>query len=174
MALAGEASALRDWALVELAYATGGRVAELVAIDIVDSDRDRRTVKLRGKGDKDRVCPYGRAAGEALDGWLVRGRPQMATPASPPALFLGARGGRLGQRQARAAIHNLATAAEVPDIAPHALRHTAATHLLDGGADLRAVQELLGHSSLATTQRYTHVSPERLLAAYRQAHPRAN
>jgi integrase/recombinase XerC len=173
MAEAGEAVALRDWALAELAYATGARVAELVASDIVHLDRSRRTLRVRGKGDKERVVPYGRPAAEALDAWLVRGRPQVATSSSREALFLGMRGGRLGQRQAREAIHNLALAAQVPDVAPHALRHTAATHLLDGGADLRAVQELLGHSSLATTQRYTHVSSERLVAAYRQAHPRA-
>jgi integrase/recombinase XerC len=173
MAAEGDPVALRDWALAELAYATGARVAELVAIDLTHLDPARRTVRVRGKGSKERVVPYGRAAAEAVAAWTVRGRPQVVTPSSPEALFLGVRGGRLGQRQARAAIHNLATAADVPDVAPHGLRHTAATHLLDGGADLRSVQELLGHSSLATTQRYTHVSAERLLAAYRQAHPRA-
>lgn len=173
MAREGEATALRDWALAEMAYATGGRVAELVGIDIVHLDPARRTVRLHGKGGKQRVVPYGKAAAAAVDAWQVRGRPSLVTPNSPQALFLGVRGGRLGERQARDAIHNLALAAEVPDIAPHGLRHTAATHVLDGGADLRAVQELLGHASLATTQRYTHVSSERLLAAYRQAHPRA-
>ncbi|MDR0433073.1 MAG: tyrosine recombinase XerC [Bifidobacteriaceae bacterium] len=173
MAESGEPIPLRDWALGELVYATGGRIAEIVALDIVHLDQSRRTVRLHGKGNKQRVVPFGRPASEAVSHWLVRGRPQFTTAQSGDALFLGVRGGRLGQRQAREAIHNLSLAAQVPDVAPHALRHTAATHVLDGGADLRAVQELLGHASLATTQRYTHVSAERLLAAYTQAHPRA-
>lgn len=165
---------LRDRAVLELLYATGIRVSELVGIDIDDVDSDRNTVRVLGKGRKERVVPYGAPAGIAIDDWLRRGRPSLATSGSGPALFIGVRGGRLDARQVRRVLDK--TLAGVPGsahLSPHGLRHSAATHLLDGGADLRSVQELLGHSSLATTQIYTHVSMERLRASYRQAHPRA-
>lgn len=165
---------LRDRAVLELLYATGIRVSELVGIDIDDVDSDRNTVRVLGKGRKERVVPYGAPAGIAIDDWLRRGRPSLATCGSGPALFIGVRGGRLDVRQVRRVLDK--TLAGVPGsahLSPHGLRHSAATHLLDGGADLRSVQELLGHSSLATTQIYTHVSMERLRASYRQAHPRA-
>ncbi|WP_034609359.1 tyrosine recombinase XerC [Cellulomonas sp. URHD0024] len=164
---------LRDWALLELLYATGVRVGEVVGADLTDADPSERTIRVVGKGDKERVVPFGRPAELALRAWLERGRPQLAQPTSPKAVFLGRRGGRLDQRQARAVVHQAAALAGVDDVAPHALRHTAATHLLEGGSDLRSVQEILGHSSLATTQRYTHVSAERLRSAFQQAHPRA-
>ena len=164
---------LRDWAALELLYATGVRVSELVGIDRHDVDARERTVRVTGKGDKERVVPFGVPAQRALDAWLERGRPALATPGSGAALFLGARGGRLDPRTVRGALHRLTAAAGVHDLAPHGLRHTAATHLLAGGSDLRTVQEVLGHASLATTQRYTHVTPERLRASYVQAHPRA-
>ena len=164
---------LRDWALLELLYATGVRVGEAVGADLADADPSERTIRVLGKGDKERVVPFGRPAELALRAWLDRGRPQLAQPTSPKAVFLGRRGGRLDQRQARAVVHQAAALAGVDDVAPHALRHTTATHLLEGGSDLRSVQEILGHSSLATTQRYTHVSAERLRSAFQQAHPRA-
>lgn len=169
----GDAVALRDWALLELLYATGVRVGELCGADLADVDVHERTLRVVGKGDKERVVPFGLPAQKALAAWLERGRPLLAVPASPSALFLGLRGGRLDQRQARSVVHQAASLAGVDDVAPHALRHTAATHLLEGGSDLRSVQELLGHASLATTQRYTHVSAERLRSAFQQAHPRA-
>jgi integrase/recombinase XerC len=168
------AVALRDLAVVELLYATGVRVGELVALDVSSVDAGRRLVRVRGKGDKERVVPYGVPAGERLEEYLSRARPVLASDPRQPALFLGRRGGRLGQRQVRAAVADLAAQVEgAPAIGPHGLRHSAATHLLDGGADLRSVQELLGHATLSTTQLYTHVSVERLRASYRQAHPRA-
>lgn len=165
--------ALRDWALVELLYGTGVRVGELVGADVDDVERSNRLLRVLGKGAKERVVPFGLPAARALDAWLDRGRPALATETSGPALFVGARGGRLDQRQAREAVHLAARAAGVDDVAPHALRHTAATHLLQGGSDLRTVQEILGHASLATTQRYTHVTAERLRRSYEHAHPRA-
>ncbi|MEE1620681.1 tyrosine recombinase XerC [Zafaria sp. J156] len=164
----------RDRALLELLYATGLRVGELVGIDLDDVDHDRRTVRVIGKGDKERTVPFGVPALDAVSDWLRRGRPVLANDRSGRALFLGLRGGRLGQRQARDAVARaLARLGDTAASGPHALRHTAATHLLDGGADLRAVQELLGHSSLNTTQLYTHVSVDRLRQSYQQAHPRA-
>ncbi|GAA3670014.1 tyrosine recombinase XerC [Arthrobacter ginkgonis] len=164
----------RDLALLELLYASGIRVGELVALDIDDVDNDRRTLRVLGKGNKERTVPFGQPALNALNDWLRRGRPVLAAPGSGPALFLGVRGGRLGQRQAREVVSRaLEGLGDTAARGPHALRHTTATHLLDAGADLRAVQELLGHSSLATTQLYTHVSVERLRASYQQAHPRA-
>ncbi|MEZ0448645.1 tyrosine recombinase XerC [Cellulomonas sp. ICMP 17802] len=172
-ALDGDAVALRDWALLELLYATGVRVGEVVGADLGDLDVHERTLRVVGKGDKERVVPFGKPAATALTAWLDRGRPQLAQPASPAALLLGLRGGRLDQRQARTVVHQAAALAGVDDVAPHALRHSAATHLLEGGSDLRSVQELLGHASLATTQRYTHVSADRLRSAFQQAHPRA-
>lgn len=165
---------LRDLALVELLYATGIRVGELVGLDVDDLDHDRRVVRVMGKGRKERTVPYGAPAAAALDAWLRRGRPVLLTTGTGPALFLGARGRRLDQRAVRTMVHRrIAEVDGAPDLAPHGLRHSAATHLLEGGADLRSVQEILGHASLATTQRYTHVTTDRLRRAYHQAHPRA-
>ncbi|GIF52976.1 tyrosine recombinase XerC [Asanoa ferruginea] len=164
---------LRDRAVLEMLYATGIRVSELCGLDRADVDGGRRVVRVIGKGDKERSVPYGQPAQEALDDWLRLGRSSLAVAASGDALFLGARGGRLQPTVVRRLVSGYARAAGLPHTTPHGLRHSAATHLLDGGADLRAVQELLGHASLATTQIYTHVSMERLRAAYRQAHPRA-
>lgn len=165
---------LRNRAIVELLYATGVRVGELAGLDIDDLDPDRRTLRVIGKGNKERTVPYGVPAALAVDDWLRRGRPLLVRAGSGPALFLGARGGRMDQRQVRAMVHDLfAGLGDTSASGPHALRHSAATHLLDGGADLRAVQEILGHSSLATTQIYTHVSVDRLRQSYQQAHPRA-
>jgi integrase/recombinase XerC len=168
------AVALRDAAVMELLYATGIRVSELCGLDIGDVDHERRCVRVLGKGGRERTVPMGLPAYRALDRWQRAGRPVLVTGASGHALFLGARGGRLDPRTARRAVHQrLAAVPGGPDTGPHGLRHTAATHLLEGGADLRSVQEILGHSSLATTQIYTHVSIERLRSSYRQAHPRA-
>ena len=168
------AAGSRDRVVVELLYATGIRVAELVGLDIDDVDRSRRVLRVLGKGAKERTVPYGLAAERALDTWLRTGRPEFVRAGSGAALLLGARGGRLDPRAVRTIVHRrIAAVAGAPDLGPHGLRHTAATHLLDGGADLRTVQELLGHASLATTQIYTHVSVERLRQTYAQAHPRA-
>ncbi|MFN8190458.1 MAG: tyrosine recombinase XerC [Nocardioidaceae bacterium] len=165
---------LRDVAMVELLYATGIRVGELVGLDVDDLDHDRRVVRVFGKGRKERTVPYGSPAARALARWLEVGRPRLAAAGSGPALFVGARGRRIDQRAVRTLVHRrIADVPGAPDIGPHGLRHTAATHLLEGGADLRSVQELLGHASLATTQRYTHVTTDRLRRAYQQAHPRA-
>lgn len=165
---------LRDHTLLELLYASGARVSEICGLDVDDVDLDRHTLRVLGKGDKERVVPIGVPAARAVKAWLARGRPEMLTRASGPALLLGLRGGRLDPRTARRAVHTrLRAVAGVPDLGPHGLRHSAATHLLEGGADLRAVQELLGHATLATTQIYTHVSIERLRATYERAHPRA-
>ena len=167
------AEAVRDCAIAELLYATGIRVGELTAIDLLDVSEQTRTVLVHGKGSKDRVVPFGVPAQQALDSWLDEGRPVLKNDYSGDALFLGIRGRRINQRQVRIIVHRQATEAGVPDISPHALRHSAATHLLNGGADLREVQELLGHANLATTQRYTHVSLEQLKRRYCQAFPRA-
>jgi integrase/recombinase XerC len=170
----GDPVALRDLLIVELLYATGIRVSELCGLDIDDVDTGRRLVRVLGKGDKQRTVPFGEPAQVALTSWLRDGRPVLATWASGCALLLGARGRRLGQRQARTVVHQtIAVVNGAPDIGPHGLRHSAATHLLEGGADLRVVQELLGHATLATTQLYTHVSVARLRAVHNQAHPRA-
>ncbi|PZE53805.1 recombinase XerC [Curtobacterium sp. MCPF17_001] len=188
-------AALRDRAVVELLYAAGIRVSELVGLDLGDVDRTRLTVRVLGKGGKERVVPFGVPAHDALEAWLDRGRPALAAAAAGAvgapgaagavgaahgpgsagtALFLGDRGARLGTRSAYRVVARLLEAlpGEGPS-GPHTFRHTAATHLLDGGADLRAVQELLGHASLGTTQIYTHVSSARLREVYRTAHPRA-
>ncbi|SEI09296.1 integrase/recombinase XerC [Leifsonia sp. CL147] len=170
----GDPGSVRDVAVIELLYAAGIRVSELTGLDVDDVDLDRLTVRVIGKGSKERVVPFGVPALRALRTWLREGRPRFAVPASGPALFLGTRGARLGTRAVYQLVAGLL--ADIPGrgpSGPHALRHTAATHLLDGGADLRAVQELLGHASLGTTQIYTHVSTERLKEAYRLAHPRA-
>jgi integrase/recombinase XerC len=184
----GDAVSLRDHAILELLYATGIRVSELCGLDLDDIDRDRATARVLGKGAKERVVPYGMPARRALDAYVVRGRPALVARAAgsrsdasagdfrlaTAALFLGVRGARLSPR----VVYDLVTRVLGPvvgssAVGPHMLRHSAATHLLDGGADLRTVQELLGHASLGTTQIYTHVSSERLAAAYRLAHPRA-
>jgi integrase/recombinase XerC len=166
-------AAVRDRLILELLYATGIRVSELCGLDLDDVDRGRRVVRVLGKGAKERSVPYGQPAEAALDAWLRHGRPALATPRSGPALLLGTRGGRLQPTTARTVVARYAAAAGLPHLSPHGLRHTAATHLLEGGADLRSVQELLGHAALSSTQIYTHVSIERLRTAYRQAHPRA-
>lgn len=168
------AMADRDRLALELLYGCGIRVSELVGLDLTDVDPARRVIRVFGKGSKERVTPYGLPAQSALDAYLSSGRPNLVNDRSAAALLLGRNGGRLGQREARRIVHAAAAAVpEAPDIGPHGLRHSAATHVLEGGADLRSVQELLGHASLATTQIYTHVSAERLKAVYRQAHPRA-
>ena len=169
---AARAVALRDVALLEVLYATGVRVAELCGLDVDDIDRSRRTLRVLGKGDKERTVPYGLPASRALEDWLAV-RANLVSDAAGRALFVGVRGRRLNPRAVRGAVHRAAALAGVADLGPHGLRHSAATHVLSGGADLRSVQELLGHSSLATTQRYTHVSAERLRAVYAQAFPRA-
>jgi len=166
-------TALRAWAAAELLYGSGIRVGELVQIDVPAVDLTERLVRVLGKGGKERVVPFGVPAARAVSEWLAHGRPALVQPASGAALLLGARGGRWGQRQVRDAVHRLATQAGVEDVAPHALRHSAATHLLQGGSDLRSVQEVLGHSDLGTTQRYTHVDDERLRKVFVQAFPRA-
>jgi len=168
----GSPLGLRDLAIMELLYATGIRVGELCALDIDELDTSRRVVRVFGKGRKERSVPYGVPAAAAVDAWLAV-RPQVFRLGSGPALFLGSRGGRIDQRTVRRVVHARIEAVTASDLSPHGLRHTAATHLLEGGADLRSVQELLGHASLATTQIYTHVSGERLRRAYEQAHPRA-
>ncbi|MDR1393203.1 MAG: tyrosine recombinase XerC [Bifidobacteriaceae bacterium] len=176
LAAGGDPIAQRDHALVELIYATGIRVSEAVSLDLEALDLDRRMVRVLGKGNKERVVPFGRPAALALAAWLEHGRPDLLRTtggAARTAVFLGARGARLDARQARVAVHRAAQRAGVEDLAPHGLRHSAATHLLEGGSDLRSVQEMLGHSSLATTQRYTHVTAERLWDSYAQAHPRS-
>jgi len=165
---------LRNALVVELLYASGVRVGELVGLDVDDVDRGRRLLRVLGKGRKERSVPFGAPAEAAVEDWLSRGRPVLAGPTSGPALLLGVRGGRLDPREARRVVHAaIAAAPGVPDVGPHGLRHSAATHVLEGGADLRSVQELLGHASLATTQIYTHVTVERLRAVHARAHPRA-
>ncbi|MDX6225261.1 MAG: integrase/recombinase XerC [Frankiales bacterium] len=174
LALADEPLDLRDRAVLELLYATGVRVSELCGLDQRDVDRTRRTIKVLGKGDKERIVPLGDPALRAVDDWLEHGRPALVTARSAQALLLGAKGGRLDSRTARRVVHErLAAVPGAPELGPHGLRHSAATHLLEGGADLRSVQELLGHATLATTQIYTHVSIDRLKATYDRAHPRA-
>lgn len=170
----GHPIALRDHALIELLYATGVRISELCGLDIDDVDFERRVVRVLGKGRKQRMVPFGLPAERALRSWLGQGRPTVATHDSGPALFLGARGGRVNPRTVRRVVHEAVAAVPgAADIGPHGLRHSAATHMLDGGADLRSVQELLGHATLATTQLYTHVTVERLKAIHDQTHPRA-
>lgn len=165
---------LRNRAVLELLYATGVRVGELTGLDIDDVDFHSNVVRVIGKGDKERRVPFGGPARTALEDWLQRGRPRLTVDGSGPSLFLGRRGRRMDPRQVRTLVHDMLThVPDAPDLGPHGLRHSAATHLLEGGADLRMVQELLGHASLATTQIYTHVSIERLAASYAQAHPRA-
>jgi integrase/recombinase XerC len=166
--------ALRDRLIVELLYASALRVSELVGLDLGSIDEHRRVVRVLGKGAKERVVPFGLPAQRALRAYLERGRPALEAEKSGAALLLGPKGARVSTRSVYGLVAGLL--AELPGSGPsgpHTLRHTAATHLLDGGADLRAVQEILGHASLGTTQIYTHVSAERLASVYRTAHPRA-
>ena len=165
---------LRDDLVIELLYGSALRVSELCGLAVGDADNGRRIVRVLGKGARERSVPYSIPAGRALDAWLAAGRPVLATPASGTALLLGVKGGRLDPRSVRRLLDaRLVAVGLPPGLTPHGLRHSAATHMLDGGADLRSVQEMLGHASLATTQIYTHVTPERLRAAFEQAHPRA-
>ncbi|MBA8815904.1 integrase/recombinase XerC [Microbacterium halimionae] len=172
----GDPLVLRDSAILETLYGSGMRVSELCSLDIDDVDLSRRTARVRGKGAKERVVPFGDPAASAIDLYRRSARPALVERGSGEvsALFLGARGGRIGPRSVYDVVSRLVSpAVGGGDVGPHTLRHSAATHLLDGGADLRAVQEILGHASLGTTQIYTHVSAERLAASYRLAHPRA-
>lgn len=170
----GDPVARRDHAILEVLYGTGVRVSELASSDLDDVDDDRRTLRVMGKGGKERMVPFGVPALTALNEWRRDGRPALLTARSGAALFLGVRGGRIDVRTIREVVRVTAQRA-LPDTAlsPHGLRHSAATHILEGGADLRAVQELLGHASLGSTQIYTHVSVDRLRAVIDQAHPRA-
>lgn len=168
-----DAQTLRDKAILEVLYATGVRVSELCALDMRDIQWETNTMTVVGKGNKTRVVPCGTTALQSVRTWLEEGRPELVNVESPPALFLGTRGGRINDRQVRRIVDKAANGAGVHGLSPHDLRHTAATHLLEGGADLRAVQEMLGHSSMQTTQIYTHVGSERLKNLYKQAHPRA-
>jgi integrase/recombinase XerC len=164
--------AIRDLSILEVLYATGIRVSELCGLNLLDIDSDRNTLQVIGKGNKQRTVPLGIPAKRTLDDYVANARPQLISSQSESAVFLGSRGKRIDQRTARQVVYEAMTAVG-SSMGPHGLRHTAATHLLEGGADLRTVQEILGHSSLATTQIYTHVSAERLQSAYKQAHPRA-
>ncbi|MGB3184323.1 MAG: tyrosine recombinase XerC [Ornithinimicrobium sp.] len=165
---------IRNRAMVEFLYATGVRVGELCGLNVDDIDLGARHARVLGKGKKERMVVFGAPAADAAAAYLASARPRLATADSGPATFLGRRGRRVDQRQVRAVVHDLLShLKDAPDLGPHGLRHSAATHLLDGGADIRTVQEILGHASLATTQLYTHVSTRRLRAAYSQAHPRA-
>jgi len=164
----------RDAAMLEILYASGARVSELCGLDLEDIDYERQTIRVLGKGNKERTIPIGKPAMRALESWLKEGREPLAGAKSERAIFLGLRGKRIDQRTVRTMVyHALAALDGAEKMGPHALRHSAATHLLEGGADLRTVQEILGHASLATTQIYTHVSTERLQKAFKQAHPRA-
>ena len=164
----------RDAAMLEILYASGARVSELCGLDLEDIDYARQTIRVLGKGNKERTIPIGNPAMRALELWLKDGRESLVGAKSERAVFLGARGKRIDQRTVRTMVyHALAALEGVEKMGPHSLRHSAATHLLEGGADLRTVQEILGHASLATTQIYTHVSTERLQKAFKQAHPRA-
>ena len=165
---------LRDVAMVEVLYASGARVAELCGLDLSDIDYNRQTIRVLGKGNKERTIPLGAPSMKALNNWIKNARTELLTDKSGRAVFLGARGKRIDQRTVRTIVYEALSALEGAErMGPHALRHSAATHLLEGGADLRTVQEILGHASLATTQIYTHVSTERLQKVFKQAHPRA-
>ena len=172
IAAGGEPSAARDLLVFEMLYATGARVSELCSLDLVSVDLGRNIIRVIGKGDKERVVPFGLPARDALDRWLSLRALLNPTPGEQ-ALLLNTRGKRLGVRSVYQLVAGLLANTSTGVAGPHTLRHTAATHLLDGGADLRAVQELLGHASLGTTQIYTHVSVDRLRAGYKNAHPRA-
>jgi integrase/recombinase XerC len=160
--------------MVETLYSSGIRVSELVGLDIGDVDQNRHTLRVIGKGNKERVVPIGIPALNAINKWLNEGRSELQNENSENALFLGSRGKRIDQRVVREIVYEaVQSLGNNKKLGPHALRHSAATHLLEGGADLRTVQEILGHSSLATTQIYTHVTQDRIKKAYEQAHPRA-
>ncbi|MEO6881622.1 MAG: tyrosine recombinase XerC [Mycobacteriaceae bacterium] len=170
----GDPVALRDHLVLELLYATGVRVGELCLVNLEDVDDGRRLLRVHGKGGKQRSVPFGVPAERALRAWRQHGRAHLVMATSGPALLLGTRGGRLDQRAVRRVVHQAVTAVPgVPDLAPHGMRHSAATHLVEGGADLRVVQELLGHATLSSTQLYTHVTVERLRTVHDRAHPRA-
>lgn len=162
---------LRDRAMLELLYATGIRVGELTGLNLGDVELARGLAHVTGKGNKQRVVPFGDEAATAVSEWLEFGREELA--GDTPAMFVGSRGGRIDQRQVRRIVERAGQRAGVENVSPHTLRHTTATHMLEGGADLRVVQEMLGHTSLQTTQIYTHVSAQRLKRVYDQAHPRA-
>ncbi|MDN6529450.1 MAG: tyrosine recombinase XerC [Brevibacterium sp.] len=163
----------RDTAVLEMLYATAVRVSELTGLNRSDVDHQRSMITVLGKGNKERRVPFGKPAQSALQQWLNM-RDTFVSKGSADALFLGVRGGRIGARQVRELVHRYGSDdPSAPDIGPHGLRHSAATHMLDGGADLRQIQELLGHSTMSSTQIYTHVSMQRLQETYRQAHPRA-
>jgi site-specific recombinase XerD len=172
---AGEAeeTGLRDQAILELLYGAGARVSEVVGLDVDTCDLDQGLVRLLGKGSKERIVPLGEPAVDAIVRWVHESRPHFAGHAKPPALFLSADGTRLSDRAVRTLVDRAARRAGLPHVSPHTLRHSFATHLLEGGADVRSVQELLGHVSLSTTQIYTHVSRAHLRHTYQQAHPRA-
>ena len=172
-AVADNPLGLRDKAIVELLYATGARVSEIASLSVDDIDSSRQLLRVMGKGSKQRMVPYGQPAADALEAWMSVGRPQLLNEKSRSDLFLNSKGSRVGVRQIYSVVADLLAATPGGSAGPHSLRHSAATHLLDGGADLRAVQELLGHASLGTTQIYTHVSIERLKSGYQNAHPRA-
>jgi len=168
------ATRMRDHAILEVLYSSGLRVGELTGLDIKDIDFSRLTMRVIGKGNKERVVPFGQPAKQALKTYLAEARSEFVNEKSANALFIGTRGKRLDTRQVRRIVTDAILRVEgAPDISPHDLRHSAATHMLEGGADLRIVQELLGHSSLATTQKYTHVKIERLREVFANAHPRA-
>jgi integrase/recombinase XerC len=168
------ATSIRDCAILEVLYASGARVSELCGLDLDDIDYQRNTILVLGKGNKERTIPLGNPAMKALNNWIKNARPEIVNGTSGEAVFLGIRGKRIDQRTVRTVVYEALEALEgAQRLGPHALRHSAATHLLEGGADLRTVQEILGHASLATTQIYTHVSTERLQKAFKQAHPRA-
>lgn len=170
----GTPQSLRDWAIVETLYGSGIRVSELVGLDVGDVDQNRNTLRVIGKGNKERVVPIGTPALNAINKWLKEGRVALQNENSDNALFIGSRGKRIDQRVVREIVYEaVQSLGNNKKLGPHALRHSAATHLLEGGADLRTVQEILGHSSLATTQIYTHVTQDRITKAYEQAHPRA-
>ncbi|MFM2433776.1 MAG: hypothetical protein RI974_516, partial [Actinomycetota bacterium] len=172
-AVADNPLGLRDKAIVELLYATGARVSEIASLSTDDIDSSRQLLRVMGKGSKQRMVPYGQPAADALEQWMSVGRPQLLNEKSRNDLFLNSKGSRVGVRQIYSVVADLLAETPGGSAGPHSLRHSAATHLLDGGADLRAVQELLGHASLGTTQIYTHVSIERLKSGYQNAHPRA-
>lgn len=166
--------AARDVAVLEVLYSTGIRVSELCGLDVNDLDRERQVVRVFGKGSKERTVPLGAPALGAIEVWLANARSHLMTEQSGQAMFIGERGRRIDPRVVRRIVHHSLRMTEgAPDLGPHGLRHAMATHLLEGGADLRSVQEILGHASLATTQIYTHVTNERLRSAFEQAHPRA-
>lgn len=162
---------IRDRALLEMLYSTGARITELLDLDVDDLDREQRMLLVRGKGGKERIVPLGRPALQAVERYLVRARPSLNKKGSP-ALFLNNRGARLGRQSGFKIVAQAADAAGLQHVSPHSLRHSFATHLLEGGADIRVVQELLGHASVATTQIYTKVSPEHLREIWASSHPR--